>query len=238
LDSAIDEGEAKAWQLALVKARFEERFFNPIERLLKEASKNNHNRSQSEEFLTPGFTVMAIATLLIESLASFRSGQWRTLWEDQDKRWDPKSKPANISQTWKNGENTFKHFLAVENRLDLKTENKFSKKATGRFYSGVRCGLLHQAEVTASWRILKGVKGGAIVDHRRRVIYFLPFFGALRNAFSQYLKDLLEANYNDGLWLACRYKLLGICSNAGWEMKDLNRKEIDWSHYWPNSPTK
>ena len=101
-----------------------------------EAIANAIHRRFRERYLDPasdpkkrhGFTMMAVACLMIEALESFRRG-----WLDTSGRGQ--------------GEHAFCSFF------DAHVEFAPFRGHAREFYKGVRCGILHQAETTLGWRI-------------------------------------------------------------------------------------
>ena len=100
------------------------------------------NKRFQERFIIPlefiddsqiksGFLIMAICCLMIESLESFYRG-----WEDTRGRRSPEA---------------FKKFFARVDGL------KQFKDVSDNFYKHIRCGILHQAETTGSWRIRRDI---------------------------------------------------------------------------------
>src|SRR5688500_9748437 len=90
----------------LIRSRFNERFVAPIDSMR----------------IKHGFTMMANACLLIESLQSFIEG-----------RRDNRKKSRDV----------FVRFLSERPKMFGKLANK---KTAGLFYDNIRCGILHQAE--------------------------------------------------------------------------------------------
>lgn len=79
-----------------------------------------------------GFSLMAISCLMIEALESFRLG-----WSDTDRK------------SQKAFESFFQQCSMQGSELGVFAEN------TADFFKNVRCGILHQAETTSGWRILR-----------------------------------------------------------------------------------
>jgi hypothetical protein len=65
--------EEREWLIALIESRFRQRFIRPLEVLIEPRA-----RQAPENYVAVGFTILAIASLMIETLACFRYGQWTT----------------------------------------------------------------------------------------------------------------------------------------------------------------
>lgn len=145
-----------------------------------------------QRYLTPiqidprrkhGFTMMAVSCLMIEALESFFRG-----WGD----------------TRGKSERAFVGFF--------KRWDEFSRfrPVAGDFYRHVRCGILHQAETTGGWRIVRSgpVLAGKTVNATR----FVRGLGLVIDAYATLLK---EEAWEAPLWTAFRKKMDAICRNAG-----------------------
>jgi hypothetical protein len=120
--------------------RFDERYFRPVEDSL-----SKH-----------GFTVLAVACLVIETLESFYQG-----------RLDTKKASAQM----------FRDFLARDTPLKvLAGENDW-------FYKDIRCGILHQSESRGGWRILRA---GPLLDAKAKAINATAILRTLRSEVRQY----------------------------------------------------
>jgi hypothetical protein len=138
----------------------------------------------TERYITPieaaaadkkhGFCTMAISCLMIEALESFRKG-----WPDSKRH----SKDA------------FRSFF--------KRHNEFRGIPADRFYKHVRCGILHQAETTGGWRI---VRKGPIFDSSSLTLNATNFHRALGNILDACCSELARAEWESQLWEDCRKK--------------------------------
>ncbi len=142
--------------------RFDERYFRPIE-----DSSSKH-----------GFSILAIACLVIESLESFYQGL-------------PDTKGASSKM--------FRDFLARETDLNiLASKNNW-------FYKDIRCGILHQAESRGSWRVLRS---GPLLDAQAKTLNATKILRALRREVRQYAKkiqkdDQLWKNFRKKMGSVC-----------------------------------
>ena len=144
-----------------------------------------------ERYLTPisgdskaknGFTIMAISCLMIECLESFRRGWPNT-----------RSKSELAFCSFFSNWNAFADFRPVSNE----------------FYTHVRCGLLHQAETTGAWRI---IRSGPL--RRDRTINATRFLAALRVVLHLYAAQLRQEKWDSTTWVAFRKKMEAICANT------------------------
>lgn len=129
-----------------------------------------------------GFTIMAVSCLMIECLESFRRG-----WPNTKN----KSELAFCSffSYW----DPFADFRAV----------------SGEFYMHVRCGLLHQAETTGGWRVVRS--GPLRTD---RTINATRFLTCLRAVLRSYADQLRQSEWDSEIWKCFRKKMDTICANT------------------------
>jgi hypothetical protein len=159
-----------------LKARFEERYFHPIESM--EANQKN------------GFLIMAIACLTIEALESFHQG-----WPSTQRL----SKAA------------FVNFLTREPRFKA-----FAGYAEP-FYSCVRCGILHQAETQAGWKVRRQ---GTLFDESSLTINATRFHRELHGSLLDYINELKRSPYGSLPWINAEKKLRVVLANC--EVKTAN----------------
>jgi hypothetical protein len=133
-----------------------------------------------------GFCIMANCCLMIEALESFYNG-----WE-------------NTKGTGK-GKEAFKRFF---NRVTY-----FSNLKTfySQFYANVRCGILHQAETTGGWRILRK---GPLFDSVDLTINANEFFDGLKKYLRDYKNEVNQSEWNNDVWKNLRKKMNLIISNC------------------------
>jgi hypothetical protein len=217
--------EEKDWAIDLIERRFNQRFIKPLNSLMKP-----RDSPASDEFVAIGFTIMAVASLMIETLACFRSGQWTTYGKDDDPRFEGKRK----STGWLTGKESFGKFLGDSGNSFNSGKIRFSEQQGKDFYSDIRCGILHQGETKGGWRIWRV---GEAIDRTRPSINALKFLKLLEDEGDRYRRELGDvANLqSERLWKACRYKILGICVNAGWK-KDWpvgSGQLVKWEDYSP-----
>jgi len=152
-------------------------------------------RSRFEErYLTPadvrnktrrnGFAMMALCCLTIEALESFKRG-----WPNTRQR----------------SEQAFCSFFDTSRRFaDLRGH-------APDFYKHVRCGILHQAETTGGWRILRS---GPLFDRDRKTVNAARFLRRLRLDLQDYCRDLSAAHWDSEGWRAFRKKMASVAANT------------------------
>lgn len=168
----IDFSKEDGWQKAIdiFEARIRGRFLNII------------NEIEGVEYA--GFSVMAIACLLIETLQQFYEGKPRT--------------PTRESKTY------FKRFLT-----ETSFGKYFDKDKAVMFYCKIRCGILHQAEIKGSSKIWIRV-GSPLIEYSKDrqglVINRREFHQQLVKEFEEYVKRLRDENHSKNRELREKFK--------------------------------
>jgi hypothetical protein len=134
-----------------------------------------------------GFLKMAVSCLMIETLESFRQG----------KR-DTKGKGV--------GKKMFEDFFEVEQELF-----PGFKGIAADFYSSVRCGILHQAETTNAWRILRR---GPLLDKINIAVNATKFVHSLEKSLDNYIESLKANDFNSKIWKNALFKIEDVCQNC------------------------
>jgi hypothetical protein len=129
-----------------------------------------------------GFTMMAVSCLMIECLESFRCG-----WPNTKNR--SRATFRSFFSHWKQFEN-FRH-------------------VSDAFYDHVRCGLLHQAETTGGWRIIR--RGPLLAE---RTINATRFVAALGTVLRSYGVELRHSEWDSEVWKNLRKKMDTVCANT------------------------
>lgn len=132
-----------------------------------------------------GFLKMAVASLMIETIESFKQG---------------------IDDTTGRSKLMFKCFFESEHVNFPGFED-----ISDEFYGCIRCGILHQAETTKAWRILLS---GNLLDIEQKAINADLFMKALEKSLNNYIADLTSKNWQDTLWTNAILKLEDICDNC------------------------
>lgn len=129
-----------------------------------------------------GFAIMANCCLLIETLQSFKKG-----WED----------------TKNKSEKAFKEFLDEE--------KGFVEFRKINFYKDIRCGILHQGEVTGGYKIRRDRK---LFDKSTKTINSVLFANELNQSLKDYKASLKNADWESELWSNFRQKMKAVISNC------------------------
>ncbi|MDW8404338.1 hypothetical protein [Chloroflexus sp.] len=149
----------------------------------------------SERYIRPlhgsqkhGFCMMAICCLMIEALESFYQG-----WPDTKGR----SREAF-------------HSFFEQCQKQQSPLGDFAQRADD-FYEGVRCGILHQAETTRGWRILRK---GPLYDPETKTINATKFLKELEAILKRYCDALRNDDWESDLWQKCRNKMEAVIENC------------------------
>lgn len=187
LSSSVTVGEYEAFVTAhdtraiadFIEERLRERYVEPVESSLK----------------PHGFAMMATSCLLIETLSCFRTGEGET----GSILKEPNGKPRYGSRYFHD------FFTATEGFEPFGEPHQGTSEELAReFYSGVRCGILHQGETTAGWRIRRV---GRLFHEEERTINAATFLHRVDVAISLYAGELRRTAWNTEVWNAFRRKM-------------------------------
>ncbi|MFU5826563.1 hypothetical protein [Pseudomonas aeruginosa] len=128
-----------------------------------------------------GFMTMAVCCLVIETLESFYQG---------------------MEGTRGNSARMFNDFFARD------TVFKVFSGGDNWFYKDIRCGILHQSEARAGWRILRS---GALLDMSTKSINATKFIRELVRVVDTYADQLQR---DDDLWDRFKNKMRAVCANC------------------------
>jgi len=189
IDTSYDYNDNWERALQLFSKRLNRKFFNPLERIIKE-------RVQQGE----GFAILVVQCALIEMFSAFRKGK---IYNHMKKKDSPKYEYNSSKQIFKEFlhnapifENVFFHFDEKGKRIK---DFPFSSE---HFYTEVRCGLVHEARTKGLWFInttMKNVKtekifieksGGKLKIYRTILHYRLKLY------LSHYLEELRDNSEN------------------------------------------
>jgi hypothetical protein len=132
-----------------------------------------------------GFLKMAVSCLIIETLESFKNG---------------------IPNTSGKSKNMFKSFFETEEEFFPEFKDLYKD-----FYYNIRCGILHQAETTNAWRILRK---GNLLNRSEKEINAYEFVKSLNRSLDSYLQRLKDETFDSPLWTNAIVKLEDICENC------------------------
>jgi len=131
-----------------------------------------------------GFSMMAVSCLMIEGLFCFQKGR---------------------KKTGEKGGDVFEQFFSNSSNLKVFT-------GLGRdFYENVRCGILHQGETYAGWKILRK---GKLLERKTRTTNATKFIEALKNDLREYTDSLRFELFQSQKWKCAIRKLDNICNNC------------------------
>lgn len=131
-----------------------------------------------------GFCTMANCCLMIEALESFYNG-------------------------WENTKG--KSELAFCKFIDQAKEFEEFKGAASQFYKNIRCGILHQAETTGGWKILRK---GPLFDKQNLVINATRFLNFLKRHLNSYREELINSKWDTEVWINLRKKMESVINNC------------------------
>jgi hypothetical protein len=159
--SALSIGAPADWTRAvdMVRDRLEGRFLRFVDSWLSDAFS--------------GFIVLAVDSLLAETIQQFRAGET-----------DGRGK----SQQY------IKEFLSGP-----RFQADFDEDAKKRFYLDIRCGLLHQAEAKEMWLVRRGQKAmlQTLTSSKGYIIDVPRFHAAVQESLQDYYLDITDPSEED-----------------------------------------
>jgi len=206
---------AQGWPLSKVRAcvrrrdrprlvrflrdRHRERFFKPIQYIT--AAKANEQGF--------GFSVMALCSLLVETVQSYRDGLPTTNRGELGRltklgRVPPAYQlPHNLHVT---GEEEFRRFFR-------RYRGDFPGLRPAAFYRQIRNGILHQGQTKGGWTVRKS--GPGVCDPKRRIIYRDQCAKALEVCFDKYLVELESYGWGKPIWTNAARKIWWLIRLSG-----------------------
>lgn len=177
--------------VSFVRSRYRDRFFGPISTIRTKDKRGN------------GFAMMALCSLLVETLHCYRAGLPTTFGGDYSTL-DAMSPPAEYAvpkaERLKRGHEAFERFFQL-----AQNKTHFLDVDGKTFCSVIRNGLLHQAQTKQGWRIRTGEK--VMWNPADKILDRNKFALALEAAFEAYLTELRIASWSDDIWLKARRKI-------------------------------
>jgi hypothetical protein len=167
--------KSKGDLVQFLRVRYEERFLDPIEQLCSMRKKQGY-----------GFAIMALCSLLIETMQCYRYGLPSTNRGELSRLGVPEA-------DWKNGATAFSDFF-----LRPEHQSLFPNIDGREFYSNIRNGLLHQAQTKEGWKIK--TNQAILCDAAERIIDRDKFSRALKEAFAAYMGELDHSVWADDVW--------------------------------------
>lgn len=148
-----------------------------------------------------GFLIMAASCLLIEALQSFHEGRNNTSRGSQDA----------FKAFFKREESFFPRVRECFPLVDG-VNQKGEKIQNCTFYKNVRCGILHQAETTGGYTILRN--DSALFEKRGKSINADTFLKAVESCLERYIHELRATESSTHLWKMAVKKVGHICDNC------------------------
>lgn len=172
--------------IQFLNERHGERFFEPIE-ILQGAT------SSGRGF---GFAIMALCSLLIETVESYKKGLPTSDKSDFDDLFhgiDISPYKEDVIRTEIKGSRK----MFVDFFEDSENKVFFPDVNGSLFFQKIRCGLLHQAQTKGGWRI---IRSGKYWDETSLSINRDEFAVRLRNCFDRFLKHLEMTEWGKDVW--------------------------------------
>jgi hypothetical protein len=191
VETCLNAGQ-KDLLVSMIQQRYQERFLEPFRTL----------RSAKDHVRGYGFAIMALCSLLIESLQSYRYGL-PTTHEGEYASLASFSPPPEYDipkAERKSGTQVFVDFFSFAAHQVL-----FPGVDGKTYYSVIRNGLLHQAQTKGGWKIRIGQTH--LWNEPHKSVDRNKFADALTCAFNQYLEELNRAAWDDDIWRKARRKL-------------------------------
>lgn len=191
VENCLETGDKNSL-VSMIQQRYEERFLEPIRTL----------RSAPGHVRGFGFAIMALCSLLIESLQSYRYGLPTTNEGEYPSfaSFNPPTKYQIPRAEHKTGRQTFKDFFSFGLHVTL-----FPGVEGEGFYSAIRNGLLHQAQTKHGWKIR--IAQPEMWNTSDKIVDRNKFADALNCAFNHYIEELNRASWDDDVWLKARRKI-------------------------------
>lgn len=192
------EAAEKALLIQFLKRRYEERFLNPIQ-TLRSAPKNSHGCA---------FAVMALCSLLIETMQCYRQG-FPTTYQAE---FDELTKATKVPPEYhlpkvESGRQVFKGFFSLPAHRVL-----FCGIDGEIFYSKIRNGIVHQGQTKSGWKIDKGQT--QLWNQEDCIVDSDQFASALESAFNLYIDELSKAKWDDKVWKKARRKIWWLTKSS------------------------
>lgn len=177
----------------LVYYRLYNRYIKPFE----------FNDSVYKSEYKSGFAIMASSCLLIETFVSFTVREF-------------------IS-TYRKSERCFGYFFTTEERFKNFSQGGLTpseykdtaieingKGIPKRFYSDVRCGILHNGETRKTWRIRRDSDKILTITKNSKLINATIFLSEMKEVLNDYHRKLKISDADSELWSVCKARLENI----------------------------
>jgi hypothetical protein len=181
-----------------LQVRYDQRFFEPISLLEKEATRKPSSRPY-------GFAIMSLACQMVETLESYiqgvpttNVGDLKKIQGDPRYKYSPKQLECDNSKKLETKE-AFKAFFSEYKKW-------FPGLDGEDFYYNVRNSLLHQSQTRNGWVIKVHKSGQALTEtnevlvSKKKILYRDCFVSQLHGCFKSYIKNLREHTNENSLW--------------------------------------
>jgi len=208
LSQRLDSSDENAWAegIGVFERRMRERFLSSIEALFAADTKPDLSLSDSANtgHCIPGFAIIALCCLLIETLQGFREAP------PSDAHAGPCTFP--LGPCVKPPAGTNQQFIKFLRRPAF--GGAFNGEVAKRFASGIRNGILHEAE-TRKWVIWREEPVGEIAAQNEDgyALNRSLFYEAVKKEFESYLQELRDPAKKE-LRQRFKEKMDDICREA------------------------
>ena len=131
---------------------------------------------------------MANCCLLIEAIETFQRG-----WKNSNF----KSEIAFL-----------KFFSRDKNFTDFSTNDMSTL-----FYKKIRCGILHQGEITDGWKITRS-EDKPILNIKKKELNATKFLETLKKSIEDYKTELKKAEWEDEIWRNAKIKIKSLIKQS------------------------
>jgi hypothetical protein len=203
------DGDESAWAEAInvFEKRMRERFLTSIEALFAADTKPDLQSSDSTNApnCIPGFSILALCCLLIETVQGFREST-----PSEPHSAGPCTFPSG--SCIKPSTDTNQRFIKFLRRPAF--GGVFDGNIANSFVRGIRNGILHEAE-TRKWVIWRDEPMGVIAkpEDDGFALNRSLFYAAVKNEFESYLRELRDPT-NDALRKRFKKKMSDLCRRA------------------------
>jgi hypothetical protein len=208
LSEGLDSGAEDAWTegIAVFEKRIRERFLSSIDALFAADTKPDSLFADSAHgHCIPGFAIIALCCLLIETLQGFREAP-----PSAANPAGPCTFPTGSCIMPPSGTN--QQFIKFLRRPSF--SEAFDDNVANKFTSGIRNGILHEAE-TRRWVIWRDEPADKIVAQEQNgyALNRSLFYAAVKKEFESYLRELRDPASKE-LRLRFKMKMDALCRKA------------------------